>query len=164
MYEFLHFRGGMYRFDELSEFVEDVGGLVLSRDHFEIIRGDSYLSTEVHVLLMVPEEELKLLNSLITEIKGMSDNLEITDQQKINLLSYLSIYDALNKKDTWIEKECIKENMVCPCYAMLCKNSGEKECQLNENFDEILEEMCYNELIEYKIEDDKIFYRLKKRE
>jgi hypothetical protein len=164
MYEVLHFRGGMYRFDELSEFVEDVGGLVLLRDHFEIIRGDSYLSTEVHVLLMVPEEELKDLKSIIVEIKGMSEDVEITDEQKIHLLSYLSIYDALNKNKEWTLKEDLKSLMVCPCYAMLCKNSGDDECLLNQKLDEILEEMCSNEIIESSIHDGKVFYRLKKKD
>jgi len=164
MYEVLHFRGGIYRFDELSEYVEDVGGLVLLKDHFEIIRGDSYLSTEVHVILMVPEEELETLNSIILEIKGMSENVEITDEQEIHLFSYLSIYDVLNKNNDWTLKEYLESHLACPCFAMLCKNSGDNECLLNEKLEEILEEMCSNEIIESKIDDDKIFYRLKKNE
>ena len=162
MYEILHFRGGMYKFEELSEFVEDVGGLILTRDHFEIVRGDSYLSTEIHVLLMVPEEELKPLKSIISEIKGMSENVEITDRQRIHLFSYLSVYDALNKNDSWTEKEHLKDIMICPCYTMLCKNSGDNDCILEDKLDEILEEMCFNGIIESKISDDKIFYRLKR--
>ena len=163
MYEVLHFRGGIYRFDELSEYVEDVGGLVLQRDHFEISRGDYYLSTEVHVLLMVPEEELDTLNSLISEIKGTSENIETTKEQKIHLFSYLSVYDALNKYDDWTLKENIKSIMLCPCYAMLCEDSGDNECILNEKFDEILDEMLSNEIIESKIDSEKVFYRLKRK-
>jgi len=162
MYEVLHFRGGVYRFDELSEYVEDVGGLVLLRDHFEISRGDYYLSTEVHVLLMVPEEELDTLKSIILEIKGISENVEITEEQKTHLFSYLSIYDALD--DDWTRKDDLKLRLACPCYAMLCKNSGDTECLLNEKLDEILEEMISNEIIESKIDDDKVFYRLKRKE
>ena len=157
MYEVLHFRGGVYRFDELSEYVEDVGGLVLQRDHFEISRGDYYLSTEVHVILMVPEEELDTLKSMISE------NVETTKEQKIHLFSYLSVYDALNKYDDWTLKENIKSIMVCPCYTMLCEDSGDKECLLNEKFDEILEEMLSNEIIESKIDGEKVFYRLKRK-
>lgn len=162
MYEVLHFKGGVYRFDELSEFVEDVGGLILNRDHFEIIRGDSYLSTEVHVLLMVPEEELKPLKSIISEIKGISENLEITNEQRTQLLLYLSVYDALNKNNSWTLKEHLMDLMICPCYAMLCKNSVDDECPLNDKLDELLEEMCSNGILEFKIEEDKVFYRLKK--
>jgi hypothetical protein len=162
MYEVLHFKGGVYRFDELSEFVEDVGGLILNRDHFEIIRGDSYLSTEVHVLLMVPEEELKPLKSIISELKGISENLEITNEQRTQLLLYLSVYDALNKNDSWTLKQHLMNLMICPCYAMLCKNSVDDECLLNDKLDEILEEMCSNGILESKIEEDEVFYRLKK--
>lgn len=163
MYRILHFRGGMYKFDELAEYVDDVGGLVLTRDHFDIIRGDSYLSTEIHVLLMVPEEELKPLKSIIEEIKGMSEKVEITLKQREHLFSYLSVYDALNKNDSWTLKEDLKEKLICPCYTMLCKDSGDKECLLNELLEEILDEMCFNDIIESKIDDDKIFYRLKKK-
>ncbi|WP_431063313.1 methyl-coenzyme M reductase family protein [Methanobacterium sp.] len=162
MYEILHFRGGVYRFDELKELVEDTGGIVFSMDHFDIIRGDSYLSTEVHVLLMVPENELNAVDSLISEIKGSRDDINITDKQKDLLLSYLSIYDVLNKTGTWTKKEDLKELIICPCFAMLCKNSGDDECQLNNKFDEILEEMCLNGVIEKQILDEKIEYRLKK--
>ena len=162
MYEVLLFRGGMYKFEELSEFVEDVGGLVLNRDHFEIIRGDSYLSTEIHVLLMVPEEEIEPLRLIISEIKGIAESLEITDEQRTQLLLYLSVYDALNKNDSWSLKEPLMDLIICPCYAMLCTNSGNNECLLNDKLDEILEEMCSNGIIESKIEDDKILYRLKK--
>lgn len=162
MYEILHFRGGLYRFDELVELVEDTGGLVFNRDHFEIIRGDSYLSTEVHVLLIIPENELNTVNSLIHEIKGSSDDITITDKQKNLLLSYLSIYDALNKTGTWTKEEELKELIICPCFAMLCKESGDDECQLNNKFNEILEEMRLNKVIEKRIFNEKIEYRLKK--
>lgn len=161
MYQVLHFRGGMYKFNELSEFVDDVGGLLLSKDQFEIIRGDSYLSTEVHVLIMVPEGEMKSLLTLISEIKGMSENVDINEGQRINLFAYLSIFDVLNKNDSWIEKEELKSMMVCPCYAILCKNIGDNTCLLNDKFEEVLEEMMANGIIESQILEGKIFYRLK---
>lgn len=161
MYQVLHFRGGMYKFNELSEFVDDVGGLLLSKDQFEIIRGDSYLSTEVHVLIMVPEGEMKSLLTLISEIKGMSENVDISEGQRINLFAYLSIFDVLNKNDSWIEKEELKSMMFCPCYAILCKNIGDNSCILNDKFEEVLEEMMANGIIESQILEGKIFYRLK---
>ena len=164
MYEIIHFRGGLYKFDELSEYIEDIGGLVFNRDHFEIIRGTSYLSTEVHVLLMIPENELEQVNSIINEIKGMYENIEITQEQKNNFFAFLSIYDVLNKTDSWIEKEELKESLVCPCLTNLCKISEDNECILNDKFNEILEEMITNKIIEFKIDDNKIFYRLNKAE
>ncbi|MGB9937157.1 MAG: methyl-coenzyme M reductase family protein [Methanobacterium sp.] len=162
MYRVLHFRGGVYKFDELAEFVEDVGGLVLSEDHFEIIRGDSYLSTEIHVLLMVPENELKPLKSIISEIKGMYEHLNPTEEQRVNLLLYLSIYDVLDK-NKWIKKEDVIELIKCPCYALLCKGNKDTNCILDNKFEEILEEMNTNQVIESKSDDKDIFYRLKKK-
>ncbi len=94
MYQIMHFRGGIYKFDELVELVEDTGGIVLDKDSFEIIRGDSYLSQEVHVLLVVPENEIKNIKLLISEIKGMVEDIEATKDQYVLFLSYISIYDA----------------------------------------------------------------------
>ncbi len=164
MYEVFFFRGGVYKFDELAEYIEDVGGMVLSKDCFEVIRGDSYLSTEVHVLLIVPEEEVENTKSLITEIKGIVDDVEVTEKQKKLLLSYLSIYDALNRTEVWTEKERLRDIITCPCYALLCNQVGDDECQLNDELEQILAEMCENEVIEHKISGGKSEYRLKKED
>ena len=162
MYEIFYFRGGVYKFDELVEYIEDVGGMVLRKDCFELIRGDSYLSTEVHVLIVVPEEEVKNTKSLIEEIKGISDKVEATDEQKKTLLAYLSIYDSLNRNDTWAEKERIKDTIACPCYALLCNQLEDEECQLDSKLEQILTEMCANDVIEHISDDGKSKYRLKK--
>lgn len=162
MYEIFFFRGGVYKFDELVEYIEDVGGMVLSKDCFEIIRGDSYLSTEVHVLLIVPEKEVKSTKSLIEEIKGITDEVEVNEEQKRLLSSYLSIYDALNRTDVWTEKGRLKDLITCPCYALLCTQIEDEECQLDAELEQILAEMCANDVIEHKIAKGKFHYRLKK--
>lgn len=162
MYKLLHFRGGLYKFDELVEFVEDAGGMVINKDHFEIIRGDSYLSQEVHVLLIVPENEVDSTKSLISEIKGMVEEIESTKDQNKLFLSYFSIYDALNRIGGWTDREHIKESIICPCHAELCTYMEEEECQLNDLLEEILVEMYMNEIIEHKEENKKSKYRLKK--
>ncbi len=164
MYEIFFFRGGVYKFDELVEYIEDVGGMVLSKDCFEIIRGDSYLAKEVHVLLVVPEEEVESTKSLINEIKGMVDEVKITEEQKKLLLSYLSIYDALNRTEVWTEKERLKDIITCPCYALLCNQVGDDECQLDIELEQILVEMCANDVIEHKISNGKSEYRLKRED
>ena len=162
MYKLLHFRGGLYKFDELVEFIEDAGGMVINKDHFEIIRGDSYLSQEVHVLLIVPEDEVENTKSLISEIKGMFEEIEPTKDQNKLFLSYFSIYDALNRMGNWTDREHIKEAIICPCHAELCTYMEEEECQLDDLLEEILVEMYMNEIIEHKEEDKKSKYRLKK--
>lgn len=163
MYEIFYFRGGLYKFDELVEYIEDVGGMILRKDCFELIRGDSYLSTEVHVLLVVPEEEVKNIKSLIDEIKGMHDEVKATKEQKKTLLAYLSVYDSLNRTNKWTEEEHVKDAITCPCYALLCSQFEDEECQLDANLKQILAEMCANDVIEQNIFDNgKSKYRLRK--
>jgi len=164
MYEVFFFRGGVYKFDELVEYIEDVGGMVLGKDCFEIIRGDSYLSTEVHVLLIVPKKEVKSTKSLIEEIKGIADELKLSKEQKKLLSSYLSIYDALNKADVWTEKGRLKDFITCPCYALLCSQIGDEGCHLDEKLEQILAEMCANDIIEHKLSGGKSEYRLKRED
>ncbi len=162
MYEIFYFRGGLYKFDELVEYIEDVGGMVLRKDHFELIRGEYFLANEVHVLLVVPEEEVETTKALIVEIKGTASDTEITEEQKNTLLAYLSIYDSLNKTDIWIGKDDLKNNITCPCFALLCNQIENEECQLDTKLEQILAEMYVNGIIEYRISDGKYEYRLKK--
>ncbi|WBF06845.1 hypothetical protein ISG35_02760 [Methanothermobacter thermautotrophicus] len=39
MYSIIVFCGGYYRFDESREFIEDIGGLMISRDALNIRKG-----------------------------------------------------------------------------------------------------------------------------
>lgn len=162
MYEIFYFRGGEYKFDELVEYIEDVGGMVLNKSCFELIRGDYFLSKEIHVLLIVPEEEVENTKTLINEIKGMVDEVKVTEEQKKLLLSYLSIYDVLNRTGVWTEKERLRDIITCPCYALLCNQIGDEECQLDAELEQILVEMCANNVIEHTISNGKSEYRLKK--
>lgn len=163
MYKILHFRGGLYKFDELVEFVEDTGGMVLNEDRFEIIRGDSYLSQEIHVLLIVPEDEKDNVKSLISEIKGMVEEIKPTGDQNNLFLSYFSIFDALNRIGNWANESILKEAINCPCYAELCTYFGEDECQLDKLLEEILAEMNRGNIIEHReSKNGKSEYRIKK--
>lgn len=165
MYKILHFRGGLYKFDELVEFVEDTGGMVLNEDRLEIIRGDSYLSQEVHVLLIIPDEEKDNVKSLISEIKGMVEEIKPTVDQNNLFLSYFSIYDVLNRIGNWANKSTLKEAINCPCYAELCTYFGEEECQLDDLLEEILVGMCLSNIIEHReSKNGKSEYRIKKED
>lgn len=163
MYQILHFRGGVYKFDELVEFVEDTGGMVLKKDSFERIRGVYFLSTEVDVLLIIPEDEVAKTEALVNEIQGIVDDIEPTDDQYNLFLSYLSMYDALTKIGGWADKKNLKEAIRCPCYSELCTYLEESECQLDEILDEILTQMCLTEIVEHKESDGKSRFRLKNK-
>lgn len=43
MYKILVYSGGVYRFEEVLECVEDIGGIVLKRDEFNISRGSYFI-------------------------------------------------------------------------------------------------------------------------
>jgi len=58
VYILLGYSSGVYRFNEMVEFVEDDGGIVLTRDEFHISRGSYFISQEVHVILVIPQESL----------------------------------------------------------------------------------------------------------
>ncbi len=159
MYEVLLFSGGVYRFDELVEFVEDIGGMVLKKDCFEIIRGDYFLSEEIHVLLVVPEEETKNAKSIAKGIKGRIEKPELGDDQRCTFLSYLLVYDCLSRADSWIRREHIKNQVDCPCYAMACKRD-EEYCPLD-NLEKLLEDMCSLEIVECRTTDGSVECTLK---
>ena len=71
VYMILGYSSGVYRFNEMVEFVDDAGGLVLTKDEFHISRGSYFISQEVHVLLVIPPEVLKDLKSLQRSYKGI---------------------------------------------------------------------------------------------
>lgn len=49
MYQIMIYSGGLYKFDEFVEFIDDLGGLVLKRDKFYISRGEYFLSEEINI-------------------------------------------------------------------------------------------------------------------
>ncbi|WP_042704343.1 methyl-coenzyme M reductase family protein [Methanobrevibacter arboriphilus] len=59
MYELLLFTGGIYKFNEFKEFIDDLGGLIIEMESFKVSRGMYFLSEEVKVLILVPIGEKK---------------------------------------------------------------------------------------------------------
>jgi len=161
MYEILLFNGGEYRFDELVEFVEDIGGMMLRKDSFEVSRGEYFLSEQIQVLLVIPQKESGNLRSLTEDIRGQIQELKIENHIKSSILSSLSVYDVLCRAGTWINAEELKNQIECPCYATSCNESPSTDCTLDK-LDELLMDMCTMEIVEYKVSDDGVEYRLKK--
>lgn len=161
MYEILLFNGGVYRFDELVEFVEDIGGMMLRKDSFEVSRGEYFLSEQIQVLLVIPQRESGTLRSLTEDIRGQIQELKIENHIKSSILSSLSVYDVLSRTGSWINAEELKNQIECPCYATSCNESPSADCTLDK-FDELLMDMCTMEIAEYRVSDDGVEYRLKK--
>lgn len=147
MYHILLFSGGVYKFDQLVEYLEDVGGLLIREDRLEISRGTSFLSEEVRVLIIAPSEEIKSLKSLSKDIKGELEELEIKESQKEEFFSYLAIYSLLCRSESWLSKEMIEEMMKCSCPENACVEAG--ICTLD-NLDRKLDKMCQLEILKMR--------------
>ena len=159
MYEILLFGGGVYKFDELVEFIEDIGGIVLNKEQLDISRGNYFLSEEIRVLLIVPKKEVESVKLIVKEIKGEIEDLNLTDDQSNAFLSYFPIYSILCGVRTWISKEDLKNLIDCPCYPINCRTEDEN-CTLD-RLDFILNDMCSISLIESRTFKGIIEYRLK---
>lgn len=153
MYEIFFFSGGVYRFDEFKEAVEDVGGMVLKKNLFHKSRGTSFLSHEVQVMIIIPSEEEKVIKSLADEIKGNLEKLDQEDIKNKDIISYLAICDALVKSGRWMTLDELKEEVECPCPGQLCNEPGQEEHNpdleecIQEHLDEAVQKFCNKEIL-----------------
>lgn len=159
MYEIILFSGGVYKFDELVETVEDIGGLVLKKDHFHKSRGTEFIGEEIRVMLIVPEKDKNLIKSLSKDIKGNIDKIDLDLSERNKILTYLSVYDALSQSGCWINIEGIEDLIECPCPAQLCQNSELESCVLDE-LEETLNKLCSAEIVKSRKKDQETEYRL----
>lgn len=159
MYKILLFSGGVYRFTDVVETVEDMGGLILRKDHFQISRGSSYLSDEIQVMLIVPGKDEKIVESISNDIMGRIEELDVDKHDKQTILSYISIYNALNQASSWLEIEEIEDLIECPCLSSLCENSDDQSCVINE-LEETLDKLCEQEILLKRYINGKTHYRL----
>ncbi|MBZ9571490.1 hypothetical protein KQY27_08010 [Methanobrevibacter sp. TMH8] len=163
MYDLLLFTGGVYKFDEFKEFIDDVGGLIIEMESFKVNRGMYFLSEEMKVLLIVPEEEKEIIKSFAKEIKGSIEPVLMENKEIEKVVLIFEIYKKLqidellnmeeinkhllNKPDFINLKDCNLEN--------ICNEEGFLE-KINELLI-LMEEMSIiksfekNELIHYKI-------------
>jgi len=158
MYEILIFHGGIYKFSDFKELIEDLGGLVLKKDHLEITRGIYFLSEEITVPLVLPVEEIENVKEMAKEIKGNLSETKIDSQKKSELLSYLNVYDILSKSDHWMNKKELKKHLKCPCIV----NCGKISDFCGKDYlDKILNDMEIIELIEVRGKNNRDEYRLR---
>jgi hypothetical protein len=166
MYEIFLFNGGVYRFDEFKEAVEDVGGMVLKKNLFHKSRGTSFLSDEVQVILIISLEDEKVIKSLVDEIKGHLEKLEVKDLKKENILTYVSICDALTKSGKWMTFDELKDVIECPCPSQLCneqdleKNDEYVEECIQDHLDESLQKFCDKKILISRKQNGKKEYNI----
>ena len=147
MYRVLLFSGGIYKFDTLQEYLEDVGGVLIREDRLQITRGSSFLSEEVRVMLIVPLKEVEPVKSLANEIKGEIESLEIDQNLENEFISIISIYNSISQANNWINIEEIIELMECPCPSNICRE--DEQCTFND-IEDTLKKMCSLKILEMR--------------
>jgi Methyl-coenzyme M reductase operon protein C len=145
MYQVLLFNGGIYKFIQLQEYLDDVGGLLIREDRLQITRGTSFLSEQIRVTLVVPTKEVESIKLLANEIKGEIEILKIDQNLENLLISFISIYNILSLTNNWITTEEIKLLMECPCQSNICRE--DEKCTFNE-IENILDKMCSLKILE----------------
>jgi hypothetical protein len=159
MYEILVYNGGVYRFDELVEFVEDIGGLVLKRDDFHVSRGAYFISQEIHVILVTPEEVTEDLKVMAADLLGDIEVLDVEYSDKINVISLIPIYNILSREADWINIDTLNDKLECPCVDGICQEFETSSCLTD--IEKTLEAMCRMEIAESRQSNGKTEYRIK---
>lgn len=158
MYKILGYSSGVYRFNEMVEFVEDNGGIVLTKDEFHISRGAYFISQEVHVILVIPSEVLNDVKIFAKELKGDIEHLEVDTEQKIKVLSIIPVYNLLSHQSSWLDIKKIEDIMDCPCITEVCKEF-EETCLVD--LEKTLDAMKRMEIIETRDSSGVMEYRIK---
>lgn len=159
MYSILLFSGGAYKFNELVEFVEDVGGVVFQEERLQISRGNYFLREEIRVMIAIPEDELETLKAVVKELKGHLQDLEL-EKELLNIVnSYIFIYNLLSMPGGWTNLESIETTFKCPCCIEICSEMDFDHC--TGGLGQLMDEMCEMDLLEYRISQGEMEYRLK---
>ena len=159
MYQVLLFNGGIYKFIQLQEYLDDVGGILIREDRLQISRGSSFLSEQIRVTLIVPSKEVESIKLLANEIKGEIEILKIDQSLEHELLSIINIYNVLSLANDWVKSEEIKLLMECPCISNICRE--DEKCTFNK-IDEILSKMCTLKILETRQKLEKQEFRILK--
>jgi hypothetical protein len=158
MYKIIGYSGGVYRFDEVVECVEDAGGIVINRDEFNVSRGSYFIAQEVHVIIITPEEGLNDIKTISSELKGDIEELNIDDEIKLATISIIPVYNLLSREGSWVDIDTIESMIDCPCINGICQEFDSISCI--KNLEKTLTDMCRMEIAEKRTGTNQ--YRLKK--
>jgi hypothetical protein len=159
MYKIFVFNGGVYRFEELVEFVEDSGGLILRRDDFHVSRGVYFIAQEVHVIIIAPEELTEDLLSITRDLKGDLEVIDVEYHDKVNMVSLMPIYNILSRINGWADVSTVEDMLECPCVDGVCQEFEKSSCI--EDVKKTLEALSNMEIAERQDIDGITEYRLK---
>ena len=145
----------------MVEFVEDSGGIVLSRDEFHISRGAYFIFQEIHVIIVIPEEALDDFKIFAAkELKGDIEELEIEEKQKIEVISVIPVYDILSHLGCWVNLKTLEEMIESSNTNEVCPEFEGFSC--SEDMEKTLDAMCRMEIAEKRKSSGSKEYRVKK--
>jgi hypothetical protein len=168
MYRIIRFTGGVYRFHELAEYLEDAGGMLVQEDRLHIIRGSSFITQELQVIMIIPPDEVEHVKSLAQDIKGqIEEDLNLDPQDEVEMLHYFYLYHTLSQAGEWVDLSMIKDltdqlyHAEDPLPDLVYLNYF-NESSTPEDFKKSLDIMCSLELLEVRDPQGKPEYRVKR--
>ena len=162
MYELLLFTGGVYKFDEFKEFIDDIGGLIIEMESFKVSRGMYFLSEEMRVLIIVPEEEKEIINSFAKKIKGNIDPILMENKEIEKVILIFEIHKKLQITESMNIDDIINYLLSKPDFINIKNHSLENiyDEKILENIETVLSLMQEMNIIK-KIEKNwKIHYQI----
>jgi putative methanogenesis marker protein 7 len=87
MYKIMMFEGGVYKFDELKELIEDIGGFILQ---------ESVMQSETMLHMAFPEEEERKIRDKIKELGGKFTKLPLAGAEIMIVCPSLGKHHAVN--------------------------------------------------------------------
>lgn len=87
MYKIMMFEGGVYKFNELKELIEDIGGFILQ---------ESVMQTETMMHLTFPEEEERVIRDKIKELGGKFKELPLAGTEIVLVVPSLGKHHAVD--------------------------------------------------------------------
>jgi putative methanogenesis marker protein 7 len=87
MYKIMMFEGGVYKFNELKELIEDIGGFILQ---------ESVMQTETMLHMAFPEEEERSIRNKIKDLGGKFKELPLAGTEIMVVSPSLGKHHAVN--------------------------------------------------------------------
>ncbi|MHC1611242.1 MAG: methyl-coenzyme M reductase family protein [Candidatus Methanospirareceae archaeon] len=148
MYKIMMFEGGVYKFNELKELIEDIGGFILQ---------ESVMQTETMLHLAFPEEEERLIRGKIKELGGKFKELPIAGSEIVIVTPSLGKHHAVNP--VCDIAEFLRRKGAITSMLGLARGVGQRIAQMTVQEKKIIEEFdaavfvfgCFKECIEEKV-------------
>ncbi len=148
MYKIMMFEGGVYKFNELKELIEDIGGFILQ---------ESVMQTETMLHLAFPEEEERVIRDKIKELGGKFKELPLAGAEIVIITPSIGKHHAVDPIcdiAEFLRRKGAITNMIG-----LARGVGNRIAQMTAKERKIIEEFdaavfvfgCFKECIEDKV-------------